>query len=243
MTRKDTILIAVVINAGLLAVLFATAMIYDTDKVLDQNEISGNQLVEAKKPTISEDRQGTLVANAEPTTVDEVDNVLSSFTTPPPQPITVDTESVIIIPEQPTTSFREETPSKHTEATDTNEDQDDFIEVKVKKGDSLDKIARANGTTIEAIKKASELKSEKLKIGQILKVPSKKEGSAKKDAAATKEVAETTDEAVYYTIQSGDSPWKVAKKYKLEYEDILKLNDMDEEKARNLKIGDKIRIK
>ena len=32
MTRKDTILIAVVINAGLLAILFMTAVIYDTDK-------------------------------------------------------------------------------------------------------------------------------------------------------------------------------------------------------------------
>jgi peptidoglycan endopeptidase LytF len=48
---------------------------------------------------------------------------------------------------------------------------------------------------------------------------------------------------VYYVVKSGDSPWKIAKQFNVKPEDILQLNHLDEEKARNLKIGDRIRIK
>ena len=55
--------------------------------------------------------------------------------------------------------------------------------------------------------------------------------------------APDTEESQYYVIKSGDSPWKVAKKLGIKYEDLLKLNNLTEEKAKNLKIGQKIRIK
>lgn len=41
---------------------------------------------------------------------------------------------------------------------------------KVKKGDSLEKIARANGTTVAAIKKANGMKSDRISAGQKLKL-------------------------------------------------------------------------
>lgn len=44
---------------------------------------------------------------------------------------------------------------------------------KVRKGDSLDKIARRYGVTIAEIKKANGLKDDKIKIGQSLKIPVK----------------------------------------------------------------------
>lgn len=44
---------------------------------------------------------------------------------------------------------------------------------KVRKGDSLDKIARRYGVTIAEIKKANGLKNDKIKIGQSLKIPVK----------------------------------------------------------------------
>jgi LysM repeat protein len=42
---------------------------------------------------------------------------------------------------------------------------------KVKNGDSLEKIAKNNGTTIKAIKELNQLTSDKIRIGQTLKLP------------------------------------------------------------------------
>lgn len=56
-----------------------------------------------------------------------------------------------------------------------------------------------------------------------------------------KAVKESSEE--WYTIKKGDSPWKVANAHKISTEQILSLNHMSEEKARNLKPGDKIRIR
>jgi LysM repeat protein len=47
----------------------------------------------------------------------------------------------------------------------------------------------------------------------------------------------------WYTMKSGDNPWKVAKTQKIKFDDLLKLNGLNEERARNLKPGDQIRIR
>lgn len=151
MTRKDTILIAVVINAGLLAILFTTAVIYDTDKILDSTEFE-NSLVENKQ--VQADSLPNLIALA-PSTGDEVDNVLKYY------------------------SSKQEV--------------------------------------------QEELKPEPKQV--------------------LKKEAEPTAEISYHIIKSGDNPWKIAKQYNVKYEDILRLNQLDEAKARNLKIGDRIRVK
>lgn len=46
----------------------------------------------------------------------------------------------------------------------------------------------------------------------------------------------------FYVIQSGDNPWKIAKKFHLSFEKLLELNNLDEVKARNLKAGQRLRI-
>ena len=48
---------------------------------------------------------------------------------------------------------------------------------------------------------------------------------------------------VFYTIKPGDNPWKVAKRFHLSFEKLLSLNHLDEAKARNLKVGQQIRIR
>ena len=125
-----------------------------------------------------------------------------------------------------------------------------YSEVTVKKGDVLEKIARANGSTVNAIKEANHLTHERLRIGQILKIPKKSASAAVVALAPSVLPAKTIDKKeseesgpVYHVVKSGESPWKIAKLYNVKYEDILRLNGLDEEKARNLKIGDRIRVK
>lgn len=240
MTRKDTILIAVIINTGLLAVLFATAIIYDSES--DSQQESGQPLAEAAE--IFPQASNIAVSNSAQS-VDEVDNVLKYYSQPQEVSSTALQQEVFSMQQTPvntSSAFEDETSAQINTSTALSS-QDVTIDVIVKKGDSLDKIARANGTTIAAIKKASNLQSEKLSIGQVLKVPLKKEKTNKTPASRVFENKETASNDVYYTIKSGDSPWKIAKQFNVSTDEILKLNNLDEAKARNLKAGDRIRVK
>ena len=48
----------------------------------------------------------------------------------------------------------------------------------VKSGDTLTKIAKAHGTTVKAIKAASNLNTDHIKVGQKLTIPAKAEAAA-----------------------------------------------------------------
>ncbi len=247
MTRKDTILIAVVINAGLLAILFTTAVIYDTD--------GGNEHIDFVSPVDNKspyaELQPTLIATA--STGDEVDNVLKYYQPSASQPIPVKSESDIDVPESINVQSHTTNEEDRTYLEQTSQPER-FIEVIVKRGDMLEKIARVNKTTVGAIKRANQLESERLSIGQVLRIPVKQGPSTYTSAAviqserqaepkleAPKEFKAT--ETVYYVVKSGDNPWKIAKQFGVKYDEILRLNNLDEDKARSLKIGDRIRVK
>lgn len=113
------------------------------------------------------------------------------------------------------------------------------VEVTVKRGDSLDKISRANGTTVKAIMQANGLNSPRIDVGQVLKIP-----AVNKETASVSPPSKTASEEVeYYTLKSGDNPWKVAKLFKVRFDQLLDLNGLNEERARNLKPGDTLRVK
>lgn len=250
MTRKDTILIAVVINAGLLAILFTTAVIYDTDKGLEHSEFV-TPLVDAKNPPV--DSSPTLVAVN--TTGDEVDNVLKYYT-PSSQPVTIGNPSDSYVPEPIAVQSNAADDEDYEQEASFSSTQEQFVEVKVKKGDVLEKIARANKTTVGAIKRANNLQTERLSIGQVLKIPTKHDIASNLSPSTSVKTTESkpqvklepknqieSTEPVYYVIKSGDNPWKIAKQFNVKFDDIVRLNQLDEERARNLKIGDRIRVK
>lgn len=231
MTRKDTIMIAVIVNACLLAILFITAVVYEEE----QGAFTAEPKLEGKgsSETLPSSQQ---IAS----TGDEVDNVLKYYHHPAPQPIVVETPSEIYIPESLPAHYHamdEEDPPQ--------QDFKGFTEVIVKKGDALEKIAKTHHTTVAAIKQANHLENEKLSIGQLLKIPLSKEMKAADPLPSTsaQKSEETSSAAVYHVVKSGDSPWKIAKQYNVNYEEILRLNNLNEEKAKNLKIGERIRVK
>ena len=64
--------------------------------------------------------------------------------------------------------------------------------------------------------------------------------SSKKPAPGPKGKASSD---TFYTIKPGDNPWKIAKKFHLSFGKLLQLNHLDEAKARNLKVGQQLKIK
>jgi LysM repeat protein len=112
-------------------------------------------------------------------------------------------------------------------------------EVTVKKGDSLEKIAKLHQTTVDEIIKLNHLPSSFLKIGQVLKLPAER-------MVATKPVEKKVTEAAgpeYYTMKVGENPWSIAIRHHMKLDELLRLNGLNEEKARKLKPGDRLRIR
>ncbi|PLT27885.1 LysM peptidoglycan-binding domain-containing protein [Peribacillus deserti] len=95
----------------------------------------------------------------------------------------------------------------------------------VKKGDNLYRIAIKYKTTVAALKKLNNLKSESLKIGQKLKVP----------AAASSTVKSST-----YTVKKGDTLYRISKTVNVSVSDLKKLNNM---KSDRIYVGQVLKIK
>jgi len=248
MNRRDTIIIAVLLNASLLAILFVMAV--NNDDVFDPHD-AAHAIVDVTEHTMSAPQEILAVAstNAQLTstqTGDEIDNALKQYADNP-QLILVDDEADHTVKESPEVPPAVTTTPPQNPAPQPSTHTPQIVEITVKKGDALEKIARANNTTVEAIKKASHLTSNKLNIGQILKVPvGMKKSSPEKaeDKEVTQKETKNISEAEeLYTIKSGDNPWKIAKQFHVKFDELLKMNNLDEDKARNLKVGDKIRVK
>jgi peptidoglycan DL-endopeptidase LytF len=233
MNRRDVIIVAVLLNAGLLAILFMMAINVEEEVTSEGLDIQKGMVVEEVQSKPQEEIAITMPSEA---VVDDLDNALKDYNfTMPSQELVMDEESNLIEEEKVV-----HVPKAAKLATDPR-----YVDVTVKRGDALEKIARANGTTIETIKKANALTSEKLSVGQVLRVPM---GNPSKEVAAVEpkkkvETGLTSGEAEYYTVKSGDNPWKIAKQFHIKLDDLLKLNNLNEEKARNLKVGDRIRVK
>lgn len=251
MSRRDTVIIAVLINAGLLLILFATSMPISEEDLKPSASI---HLTVADEPPLRKEGIPTIPG-------DEVDEVLSQWSARTAQntgmttasstyPVTLSYSPEHSVGYSADEPMLESISSGAPQALLAKTGAQDYAEVVIKKGDALDRIAKNYGTTVQEIMHLNQLSSSQLKIGQVLKVPKSTpkatlaEGSSK-PATAEKSVnaKSASGQAQYYVVKSGDNPWLIAKKNKLELSELLQLNQLDEEKARRLKPGDTIRIR
>lgn len=235
------IIVAVLLNTVILSVLFMLAITNEDLQFASDIEMASRQeILEDKLPAKLPIASIPLVLVDEPLEEDKLELILSELDINDSDSINRQQEWAIYNPQ----------PSEVETKLLQESHSDNVMEIIVKKGDSLDRIARANATTVQSIKSLNGLRNDHLKIGQVLHVDV---GSAKKSTPLRvnqqapisnikNQSAVIRTEPIYYTIKSGDSPWKLAKQFNVNMEDLLRLNQLDEEKARNLKIGDKIRV-
>ena len=80
----------------------------------------------------------------------------------------------------------------------------------VKAGDTLYSIANRYGTTVNAIKNLNGLNSDLLTIGMELLIPNEN----------------TTGGNLVYTVQSGDSLWKISRQFNTTVDELRRLNNL-----------------
>ncbi len=97
----------------------------------------------------------------------------------------------------------------------------------VKKGDSLYKIANMYGITVDELKKANNLTSNNLDIGQLLLIPSSSKAPSSDQSGTT------------YVVKKGDTLYKIASEYKVTVDAIKKANNLT---SNTLQIGQKLII-
>jgi len=244
MSRRDTIIVAVLLNTGLLAVLFLLAVNPDDSRVTDEIDVQSTLVEQDQQRAMKmENTSGTVVVAAK-SADEDFDRVFKDFAaTIQSSDVNEERRSVGNTQELP----REKIALLDSDSTTERASREgnanaDYVEVTVKPGDILGKIAIDNGTTVKEIKKINYLQNDRLKIGQVLKVPVNTRGRSNKTSPPT--VDRKIDHADrYYTVQSGDNPWKIAKKFHVSVSEFLQLNDLDETKARNLRPGDRVRVR
>ena len=220
MKKRDAIIISVLVNAGLLIILFISAITtHDQPKqVLSPDMVSA----------ICEPMDNPVAAISEPV-VEPVQEIVAMQSAP------IAREE--IVPEDPIVHKLPPLEEKQKEIAvlpPTNS----YKEVVVKKGDTLEKLAKFHHTSVVEIEKINHLSSHMLKINQVLLVPKNAQKIAQSVIVSPKEAG-----AEYYTVKVGDNPWTIAMKHNMKVSDLMRINNLNKEKAKKIRPGMKLRIR
>jgi LysM repeat protein len=128
--------------------------------------------------------------------------------------------------------------------TSVNTAEDITQSYKVKKGDTLLKIAKNNSVSVKDIKELNKLKTARIKPGQILTLRrGESEEQPKKHeiiSAAHTEKEKAKGKTEYYTVKRGDTLSSISKKYSISIEEIKEKNNL---RSIKLKPGQQLLVK
>lgn len=134
-----------------------------------------------------------------------------------------DDEQIVLAPEEfdaPSQTL-DESVSASVELASAQEEDEKFIEYSVKNGDSLSDIAVRFGSEIETLRQINKLgDGQVIKVGKTIKIP-----------------MPTSD--IMYVVKRGDSLSKIASRFKISQNDIIKANGLNNS---NLKANQKLTI-
>lgn len=112
----------------------------------------------------------------------------------------------------------------------------EFTEYTVKSGDSLWKIGKKFGVSVDAILLANGMQSDRLQIGDVLKIPPKQEKVAAGAPAPTPGVTLAPGQ---YMVRQGDTLWDIARQHDVSVQEIREANKL---KSNSLQIGQILQI-
>lgn len=106
-----------------------------------------------------------------------------------------------------------------------------WVRHSVKPGDSLGKIAQQYHTTVKVLKKVNELDTSMIRVGQAIMVPVALQELdsytlSQEQRLASLQNGNKSKMKVRHTVQSGDTLWDIARKYKISTRQLAKWNGM-----------------
>lgn len=127
-------------------------------------------------------------------------------------------------------------------------DKPTMVVYKVKKGDNLSLIAKRSNTTVDAIRKASGVKGDKIVAGQTIKVPytpngykpTSKTNNASSSKSSGKSTVKTSGSG--YTVKNGDTISAIAARNGVSTAALLKANGLSAQDASKIRAGRKLTI-
>jgi membrane-bound lytic murein transglycosylase D len=103
-----------------------------------------------------------------------------------------------------------------------------YIVYKVRQGDYLGKIARKYHVSVSKIKKWNRLRSNRLRIGQKLRIYSRYAVAiSSKQTKQKKSASRSKTKYIYYKVKPGDTLWNISRRYKISVTDIKKWNKLN----------------
>ncbi len=105
---------------------------------------------------------------------------------------------------------------------------------KVRQGDTLSGIAQKSRLTVAELKRLNNLSSDKLKLGQVLKVVKTSGATKKTKQTASTGKASVANSSATYKVKQGDTLSGIAQKAKISVAELKRLNHLS---SNNLKLG------
>lgn len=125
-------------------------------------------------------------------------------------------------------------------------DKPTMVVYKVKKGDNLSLIAKRSNTTVDAIRKASGVKGDKIVAGQTIKVPYTPNGykpTSKVNSTSSSSGKNTgKSSGSGYTVKQGDTISAIAARNGVSTAALLKANGLSAQDATKIRAGRKLTI-
>ncbi len=113
----------------------------------------------------------------------------------------------------------------------------DFLNHRVRYGDTLWKIAHAYDTPVDIIKKVNSLRTNAIRVGSTLMIPVEPGTKSKpvriNRTAKVEPAPETKDsqfpdrKKVIYTVDEGDTLWNISRNFNISVKDIIAWNDLE----------------
>lgn len=106
----------------------------------------------------------------------------------------------------------------------------------VKSGDNLWRISKKFQVSVDEIKRANNLRDNRLQVGMKLEIPDRASNTVqtKRDGRSKKQ------EPIYHTVKRGENLFRIAKKYNISVDELKRLNNLTDNRV---SVGQKLIVK
>jgi len=111
------------------------------------------------------------------------------------------------------------------------------VTYEVRKGDTLSKISREYGVSVESIKAVNRINADKIVVGDLLIIP---DVQKRKNEEVFEKIFDFSEEMVPYSVKKGDTLGKIAKQHNITIRRIVEVNNI--KNPNKIKIGQKLLV-